>query len=201
VSGALILDAEGRVVAVWGHEITDDRVLPAARGPGGPAVTRRRPTPSRDVVPIAAVVLALLLVACDGPTDTPERRASADAVARLFLQRVAVADGDRGWSLIHPEDRAEWGSLDDYLAAASVADWSDFEVVSILVEYCDDGVWCFVCVDVASVPGIPPFLLAEEGYNNGLTVTDQQDCDSQLLVRFQRLFGNLDGVQFAPGRD
>jgi hypothetical protein len=162
-------------------------------------VTHRLLAPSRTVVRVACLVITLLLAACDGPTDTPERQATADAAAREFLARVAAADGDRGWSLVHAEDRAAWGSFDDYLAAASAADWSDFSVVGTRVQRCDDGVWCFICVDVASVAGIPAFLRSDNEMINGLSLIDGIDgCDGQFLVRLNRVFGTFEGVQFAP---
>jgi hypothetical protein len=147
----------------------------------------------------ATILLAILLAACDGPTDTPERRATAEAVADAFLARIAAEDGDRGWSLVHREDQAAWGSLDDYLAAASAADWGEFNVVATRVEYCDDGVWCFICVDVESVAGIPEYLRSDDGIINGLSPTeDVAGCDGQLLVRLDRVFGTVEGVQFGP---
>jgi hypothetical protein len=109
---------------------------------------------------IAVISLGLLLVAgCVQPPDNPERRREAAELADRFLHAIAGSETDRGWSLLHPSKRDEWGTEREYVEAVEAADWSRFEFTVLEAVYCDDGIWCPVAVDLPNGRDSVPALL------------------------------------------
>ena len=55
------------------------------------------------------VIAALGLLTGCGPSDTPQRRDEAIAMAQRYLDAVSGQAVDRGWSLLHPSAQDAWG--------------------------------------------------------------------------------------------
>ncbi|HEU5325656.1 MAG TPA: hypothetical protein VFV59_07220 [Candidatus Limnocylindria bacterium] len=97
---------------------------------------------------LGLVVVAILLLAGCAPPDNPGRRSEAVDLAERYLRALSGAEAGRGWSLLHQSARDEWGSQEEYVAAAADADWSQFEFTVLEAVYCDDGIFCSVALDV-----------------------------------------------------
>lgn len=82
---------------------------------------------SNLVLPIVGLVL---LAGCLQPPDNPHRRQEAVELADRYLHSLIGGEPDRGWSLLHPTARAEWGGQAAYVAAAESADWSRFDFIA-----------------------------------------------------------------------
>ena len=114
--------------------------------------------------PMALFTLVLTVSGCVQPPENPERREQAAQAAERFLQAVAGAEPDRGWALLHPTKRDEWGSERAYLDAVEAADWSRFAFRVLEAAYCDDGIWCPVRLEVPNGPeSVPEPLRSLDG--------------------------------------
>lgn len=149
------------------------------------------------------VIAALGLLTGCGPSDTPQRRDEAVAMAQRYLDAVSGQAVDRGWSLLHPSAQDAWGSQGDFIAAAEAADWSDFEVAATEALRCDDGIWCPVALDVANgEESVPDFLLASpSGASNGIYFIDLGDIpgNAEMMVVLTDPFHWSGGVTPAGG--
>ena len=109
-------------------------------------------------------IVFLFVASCVQPPDNPERREQAVQAAERFLQAAAGAEADRGWALLHPTKRDEWGSERAYLDAVEAANWSRFEFRVLEAVYCDDGIWCPVRLEVPKGPeSVPEPLRSSDG--------------------------------------
>jgi hypothetical protein len=140
---------------------------------------------------------ALLVAACATKPDNPERRNEAAQLAELYLLAVSGADEDRGWSMLHPYTRAEWGAADRYIDAARAADWSEFEFRILEVIRCDDGVFCNVALDI---PGgrdsVPAFLRSPDGMAVGIYFREVEGVagNAEIMVTMSDLLRGRGGM-------
>jgi len=77
-----------------------------------------------------------------------------------YLEAVAGAEADRGWSLLLPDSRRAYDGRDQYVELTMAADWEDFSwrLAEPESSYCEDGgVYCQVRLHIAGEP--PAFLL------------------------------------------
>ena len=141
-------------------------------------------------------IVCVLLSSCAQPPDNPERREQAAQLAGQFLHAVAGPEGDRGWSLLHPSRREEWGSERAYVEAVTEADWSRFEFEVFDATFCDDGLWCSVRVEFPGGPESVPELLRS---------SDGRQTDGLVFQEVPGLPGNaqmsvvLDGFMSSAG--
>lgn len=116
------------------------------------------------VLPIVGLVL---LAGCLQPPDNPDRRQEAVELADRYLDSLIGDEPDRGWFLLHPTARAEWGSEAAYVAAAESADWSRFDFTVLEAIYCDDGIICPVALDLpGGVESVPQAFRSSDGRNS-----------------------------------
>lgn len=153
----------------------------------------------------AALSLGLLLVTgCAQPPDNAERRLQAAELADRFLHAIAGSETDRGWSLLHPSKRDEWGSEHAYVDAVEAADWSRFEFTVLDAMYCDDGIWCPVAVELGNGGESVPALLRspDHGQTSGLLFREGDGLagDAEIWVVVGDLMrGHQTGVLPDPG--
>lgn len=117
---------------------------------------------------VLVAIAAMALAGC--APDNPGRRSEAAEIVTRYLRALSGAEADRGWSLLHPSARDEWGGREEYVVAAAEADWSEFEFTVLEALYCDDGVICPVALDVPngreSVP--EPFRSPDDRNSSGI---------------------------------
>jgi len=138
---------------------------------------------------------AVIIVGCGLPAsgDVTAARHLADE----YLSALAGGVRDRGWSLILPDSRRAYADLDQYLALASAADWTQFSWD--LVEegdYCEDGgVYCVVRIQFDDAPdAIPSFLLSSpESRQDDMFWTVRLDDDVSTAGNAEMV------VYFTPG--
>ena len=146
------------------------------------------------------VALALALVAC-GPPDNPGRREQAERLAREFLAAVAGGRADRGWSLIHPDSREDWGDEDHWVDAAAATDWTGFEVSVLRARYCDDGVFCPVGLEIPGGDESIPDLLRSRDRSSGVVPLDELegiDGNAEMWVVLADILRGHGGVSVPP---
>lgn len=148
------------------------------------------------------VVLTIATTSCAEPTDTPERRADAEAIAHDFLTALTGAADDRGWSMLHSASRDGWSAEEEYVAAVERADWTSFQFRVIETLFCDDGVMCSVTVKVAGGVGAVPDFLRLPGKSSaaGLRFEDPGQPDhATLWVWLPDVFRGPGGVMLTAG--
>jgi hypothetical protein len=153
---------------------------------------------------LALPVLAVILVAgCLQPPDNPDRRQQAVELADRYLHALVGGEPDRGWSLLHPTARDEWGSEAAYVGAADGADWSQFDFSVREALYCDDGIICPVALDL---PGgresIPHAFRSPDGRDSiGIVFREVEDLpgNAELTVVLPDFLRGAGGVSPAGG--
>lgn len=113
-------------------------------------------------VALAAMLIpALIVVACQATPLGYERRMQ-DTYAFIDAWEVALEGGrdDRGWSMLSDSAQGAYESKEQYVALASAADWSAFDLVPFN-GHCDDLVWCSISLRIpGGVASVPEFLVA-----------------------------------------
>lgn len=149
-------------------------------------------------------VVSLFVSGCVQPPDNPERREQAVELADRYLRAAAGAETDRGWALLHPTKRDEWGSDRAYVDAMNGADWSRFEFSVLEAAYCDDGIWCPVRLEVPNGPeSVPELLRSSDGrQTDGILFAEGTggDGNAEIWVVLDGFMSSADeGVLPDPG--
>ncbi len=111
---------------------------------------------------------------------------SAGDVVEEYLVAVSIANGDRGWSLLHPEARAEMfgNNQDAYRTAADAHDWSGF--AWSVEEVVPDNPTLYI-VRLTLPRGrqsVPPFLVLPR--NNFMLLSfSGEPGRAEMMVRFE----------------
>lgn len=146
---------------------------------------------------IAAVVSAIAITGC--ALSAGGNVATARRLAGEYLAALTGEAPDHGWSLILPDSRRAYSSMEEYVALAEQADWSEFSFRMVNVgDYCEDGgVYCVVRLQIdGATETIPAFLLEPpQSREDDFFTTFHMDTDEESV-------GNAElRVYFAPGGD
>jgi hypothetical protein len=112
---------------------------------------------SRKMIAALGLLLSLACNALPAPTGP-------SSVVHHWLQAVAGAAADRGWSMLHPELRREMFNDDEhrYLQEAAASDRSGLRY-QFIEEYWDDPGFGVARVHIDDVDRLPPFLTSRHG--------------------------------------
>ena len=129
---------------------------------------------------VALILLGLLFMGC---TRHQDRTEEATALAERYLDAVAGAADDRGWSLLHPDARRDMfdDSEDRYLNAVAASDWTDFRFTIESVVADDPSLY------LVQLRTDPPRFLVQPWGGNVWILGPEPDGLSMMAIRFEPL--------------